>query len=242
MKHLAPVHQNMLEAALREAGVSVGDSIQAQLLSYLDEIIERNASLNLTRIADPIAGVRLHLVDSLLALPEVAASPDGLLLDIGTGGGFPGVPLCVTSGRSGVLLDSVGKKARAVNQILTKLRLDSRIVAVHERAEEHACHKRGTYSVITVRAVSELPSLLELASPLLRPGGRLIALKGAPEEDELARGRLVASLVGMTEVDVRRVALPGGDERRCIVTYERHRKSPTRLPRRAGEAQRSPLA
>jgi 16S rRNA (guanine527-N7)-methyltransferase len=242
VKHLGTEHVEMLNTLTRECGVILAEARVLALLEYLDRVIEVNRSLNLTRISSPDDAVRLHLVDSLLSVPEVNGSPEGDLLDIGTGGGFPGAAICIATGRRGILLDSVQKKSKAVNSILDDMKLSPWIGAVSERAEDHAISHGGTYSIVTARAVAELPALVELASPFLRSEGRLIALKGVPDESELLRGRRVAALVGMREISVRRVGVPGGSERRCLVTYERLGLSATRLPRRVGAAQNSPLA
>jgi 16S rRNA (guanine527-N7)-methyltransferase len=242
VKHLGPEHVEMMNTLTRECGVTLAEAQLLALLEYLDRVIEVNRSLNLTRISSPDEAVRLHLVDSLLSVPEVNVSPEGELLDIGTGGGFPGAALCIATGRRGVLLDSVQKKSRVVNSILDDMGLSPGIIAVSQRAEDHATSHGGSYAIVTARAVAELPALVELAAPLLRAEGRLIALKGTPDESELLRGRRVAALVGMKEISVRRVEIPGGGERRCLVTYERVGLSATRLPRRVGSAQNSPLA
>lgn len=242
MKHIGRQQLGLLRALLLEAGLEVGLGVQNALLIYLDQVIEANQTLNLTRITDPKDAVRLHLVDSLLALPEVNSSPEGVLLDLGTGGGFPGVPLCLAGDRAGVLLDSVGKKARAVNAILREMGAPSNIQARQERAEDHAREHRGAYSVVTARAVSELPALVELSAPLLSEGGLLVALKGSPADVELDRARVVASLVGMRQIGTRSIVLPGGGERRCVIAYELRSACPPRFPRRTGEAQNSPLA
>ena len=139
-------------------------------------------------------------------------------------------------------MDSVGKKATAVNDILAPLGLTAAISAIAARAESHAECNRGAYSVVTARAVSSLPSLVELASPLLALGGRLVSLKGRVDDDELSRGRRAAGLCGMAEISVRRTKLPGGDEYRTIVTYERTGEPRLVLPRRDGLAQTKPLA
>lgn len=241
MKHLSPSDTELFASLLEDTGLNVSDQAQRVLVAYLDSLIETNLSLNLTRISAPAAGIRLHLVDSLMCLVEIDEAPEGGVLDLGTGGGVPGVPVCIATGRPGVLLDSVGKKARAVNAILTEQGIHD-VVAVHERAEEHALSHRQAYAVVTARAVSELPALVELASPLLMPGGRLVALKGSPSAEEIERGRQAARQVGMQEISLRTVQLPGGDERRCIVAYERCGTSRIRLPRKTGAAQRTPLA
>ena len=242
VKHLSEAHILLARRLLLEAGLGAEVLPVKALLQYLDGIMESNSKLNLTRITSPEAAIRLHVVDSLIALPEILAAPPGTLLDIGTGGGFPGVPLCISANRDGVLLDSVGKKARAVNHVLLSMGYTQGIVALPERAEDHAMHHRSGYAVVTARAVSELPALVELSAPLLVEGGRLVALKGAPEPEELRRARQVAALVGMVETSTRHITLPDGDEKRCIVVYERRGKPITRLPRRPGAAQNAPLA
>lgn len=226
----------------RAAELTVPHSQREVLLAYLDALIEKNAKLNLTRIVDPLEAIRLHLVDSLLCLPEVLAAPPGDLCDIGTGGGLPGVPLCVVSGRHGCLLDSVSKKAIAVNQILVALGLDSAIRALPERSELHALTNAGRYTAVTARAVSSLPALVEMASPLLKADGILVAMKGSPDSSELDRGRVVAGMVGMEALGHRELTLPGGTERRMIVLYRKTGVSQVRLPRRPGQAHHTPLA
>ena len=242
MKHLGPREAQLLADLLQSAGIVVSREVQVDTLRYLDGVIDANTRLNLTRISGAEAGVRLHIVDSLLALEEVEASPPGPLLDVGTGGGFPGVPLCLASGREGVLIDSVGKKARAVDEILAELGMASRIRTISIRAEEAAAQDGARFAVVTARAVSELPALVELASPLLAPGGRLIALKGAPDEGEFGRAQRVCAMVGMKETSRRRLVVPGGEERRTVVSYTRVGPPSLRLPRRNGMAQTSPLA
>jgi 16S rRNA (guanine527-N7)-methyltransferase len=212
------------------------------LLQYLEQLLHVNETLNLTRITDPAQAERLHLIDSLAAEGELAASPAGSVLDLGSGGGFPGVPLAIVSGRDFVLLDSVGKKARAVAGILAgkdfaSLRIDS----IAARAEEYARDHRAGYSAVVARAVAPLPSLVELASPLLRVGGRLICLKGCPEVSERASGACAARLAGMREVSYREFVLPEGNEMRTVIAYERAGASRTSLPRRTGLAQHDPL-
>jgi len=223
-----------------DAHVDAGDESVA--LRYLEEVLVANEKVNLTGINQIDVGIRLHLVDSLLGLPDVEEAPVGPLIDIGTGGGFPGVPLCIVGKRRGLLLDSVGKKANAVREALRLAGLGVEIAVVAGRSESHALDCGASYAVATARAVAELPSLVELASPLLVRGGRLVAWKGAPEADELERGDRVGAMVGMERVALRERSLPGGGERRTIIVYERRGEASTKLPRRVGLAQRKPLA
>lgn len=244
MKHTDQDAATLLAQLCEEAGALVTPDQADQAVTYLLAIIERNHQINLTRISTLDAGIRLHLLDSLLALPEIASSPLGPICDIGTGGGFPGVPLSIVTGRSTTLLDSVRKKTTAVNAVLETLRtdgLDIHALAVGERAEIHAAALGGLYAVVTARAVAPLASLVELAAPLLMPDGVFIAYKGAPLPDEIAAGDVAARIVGMRRLSLRTIVLPRGDEERTIITYLRSGPGKVSLPRRDGLAQHLPL-
>jgi len=225
-----------------ELGVQLKDTEANVLLRYLELVLDANRRVNLTRIDDYDDAVRLHLADSLVALPEVSAAPPGWLVDIGTGAGFPGVPLGVVTCRPTWVLDSTAKKVRAVQGILAEMELGARICARSGRAEEFSQSHPAEFVVVTARAVSTLPAIVELASPLLAVGGRLVALKGSPTEDELHSGRLAGEAVGMEQISCRQIELPEGGEARTIVSYLKARSSAISLPRRTGAAQRSPLA
>lgn len=232
----------MTRELLAQAGLEIDDVAIATLLRHLDCLIVANNRLNLTRITGKLDAVRLHLVDSLLAMDEVAAAPQGTLCDIGTGGGYPGIPLAVATRREAVLLDSVTKKAAAVDSIIADCRLGEQVRVAAERAEEYALHAPAAFAVVVARAVAPLPALLELASPLLMDGGLFVALKGRPQDNEVAAGAIVAEIAGFDAPSIRVVSIPGGDETRTILSYRKMRVSSVKLPRRAGMAQRRPLA
>jgi 16S rRNA (guanine527-N7)-methyltransferase len=242
VKHLTEANAVDFAAQLAEAGVPVDAPAQSMLLLFLDELITANQSINLTRITDPAYGVRLHLLDSLVALTEINEAPSGDILDLGSGGGIPGVPLAIATGRRTVLLDSVRKKGIAVAAILERLDVGPRIDIAGERAEVHALAHREEYAVVVARAVAPLPVLMELASPLLTMGGVLVALKGSPDGLELQSGRKAGEISGFGELRLRRLTLPGGDEHRTIVSATKVRASSVGLPRRDGLAKSMPLA
>lgn len=150
---------------------------QKKIQAYLDLVIEKNKELNLTRIETREKGMLLHIEDSLSCIDEFT-SQDGPFLDIGTGGGFPGVPLAIASGRTGVLIDSVQKKARAVQEMIDELNLSNMIQVRGIRSEELALEVGEKFHTVIARAVSSLPTVLELATPLLVPHGEFIALRG----------------------------------------------------------------
>jgi 16S rRNA (guanine527-N7)-methyltransferase len=243
VKHLARVAQQITLLA-QQAGITVTQEAASYLSAHLLWVLETNRSLNLTAITDVDDGVRLHVVDSLLALPECMDAPPGALIDLGTGAGFPGLPLAVASMRSAVLLDSVTKKMVALQAFLAQNRAPGpvEIEAISLRSEEMALERPESYAVVVARAVSALPVVAELASPLLRSGGRLIALKGRLQPDEVHRGDIASERCGLSRISTRELLLPGGDECRTIVVYEKGGVSQVPLPRRPGIAAKRPLA
>lgn len=234
----------LLRSALTTADVPVSEITSQLLADHLAFVLEANQLARLTAIESFEEGVRLHVLDSALALSEVLDCPPGRILDMGTGGGYPGVPLAVLSKRPVDLVDSVGKKARLVQEYLDSVPEtlpDSRALPIRmERILEHL--PQGGYAIALARALSSLPSLVELAAPALMVGGRLVALKGDLSDDELTRGDAAAEIVGLARISLRRYVLAGGNERRAVVVYERRTKSRVPIPRREGLAQRKPLA
>lgn len=242
MKHLPDSAHSNADSMLEPLGLMVEPTALAKMLRHLDFILEANQSINLTAITQPDDALRLHVIDSLTVLPEVESAPDGPLADIGTGAGFPGLELGIATGRTTLLVDSVRKKTEALQRFLVQEVLDSWIAVSALRAEELARQNREQFAVVTARALSSLPSLVELAAPLLFVGGRLVAMKGNLEDEELARAEKVAALVGMRFESRRSLVLPRGGETREVVVYTRCGKARIKLPRREGLAQHRPLA
>lgn len=209
---------------------------------HLELVIEANKISNLTRITDWNQGQLLHVEDSLVGLPEVNDAPQGRYADLGTGGGFPGIPLAIVTRRDTLLVDSVGKKTKALDSIISDLGLSGRVETYTGRAEDLAVELPGDFSVITARALSSLPSLVELASPLLGRGGRLVCYKGRPDDDEVDRAKSLEKKLGMALVSRRDVVLSDDETHRSIFVFEKVRKQKIKLPRRVGMAQRHPLA
>lgn len=242
MKHLNDDAVAAGEAELKALGLVLDRSTLDTIWNYLDEVLDENTRVNLTSVNLPTDAARMHVVDSLAASPELSGAPQGALVDIGSGGGFPGVPLALVSGRQTTLLDSVGRKGQAVARALRNIGRSEHIGVVTARAEEHALSDPAAYAVAVARAVAPLPSLVELASPLLRQGGHLLAMKAALTEEELIAGDVAAALAGMRRISLRRFTLPTGHEARSLVVYERSGTPQLALPRRNGLAQKRPLA
>lgn len=235
------VELETLERLLSGIGVSLPMESLERMLAHVAAVVAAQDRVRLTSITGTLEAMRLHIVDSLTCLQELNETC-GICADVGSGAGFPGIPLAIASGREIVLVESVGKKAEFLRQTVDELGLGSAVSVCAIRAEELAGDQPGAFGAVTVRAVSELPALVELAAPLLSVGGRLIAQKGAPAALEIERGDRVAALVGLRRVSLRRLELPGGGERRAVVVYTKDSVSKRRLPRRPGLAQKSPLA
>lgn len=214
---------------------------QRELLDlHLELVLKENEISNLTRIVDWEQGQLLHIEDSLLGLPEIQAAPEGRFGDLGTGGGFPGIPLALLSGRETVLIDSVAKKTHALDRIIDQLGLADKISTYTGRAEELALEQPGSFAVLTARALSILPSLLELAAPLLCSGGQLICYKADVSEEELEWSKSLEEKLGMKFLSSRYAVLSDGETKRTILVYEKTGDSQATLPRRPGMAQKRP--
>jgi len=237
----------VLQELLESLDIALDKDSCSFLERHLDYVLETNDAVRLTAIVERGEAERLHVTDSLLVLPELAAAPPGPLLDIGSGGGYPGIPLSLASDRETDLLDSVQKKARAIQAFLVSEQESgslpmSAIGSLGLRAEELALERPAYYGAVVARAVASLPALVELSAPLLRMQGHLIALKGRRDDEELKRGKQAAEIVGMRFIGEREYVLPGGEEQRCVIVFERAKESSIELPRRPGRAQKKPLA
>jgi 16S rRNA (guanine527-N7)-methyltransferase len=228
-----------IDAGLSAMGIAHSAQVVVSIARHLEMMDEANARFNLTAISETDS-VALHVLDSAAALSELDEAPEGEFADLGSGAGFPGIPLALLSGRSVTLVESVKKKAAFLDRVVAELRLEASVQGV--RAEELAQEHPGRYAAVTARALSSLPSLVELASPLLMQDGLLICLKGEPEEAELQRGEAAARRCGMKAVRSVMVEVPGVDARRTLVVYRRTGRLGMSLPRRNGMAQRQPLA
>lgn len=229
----------MVRDALSDIAVTCSDAQAVTLANHANLVVRTNAEFNLTRITSPDAVLRLHIQDSALALPMVLDAPTGPILDMGSGPGYPGVVLGVLSGRHVVLADSVRKKATFLARVAEELCLDAE--AYWGRIEEMDSSQYQSFAVVTARGLSALPSVIELAAPVLRHRGVLIAMKGRIEEDEVRRGRTAARQCGLEELAREHRTLSGG-ECRELITFQRTATPRIALPRRTGMAQRQPLA
>ena len=219
----------------------MNDQQHQQLQDYLQAVLQKNQEINLTTIQDFKEGLVLHIEDSLVGLEEVNNAPEGQMIDLGTGGGFPGVPLAVASNREVLLIDSTKKKIDAIMGIVGELHIP-RVKGYAGRIEELAQEKPETFAVATARALSALPSLLELAAPLLVQGGCLVAYKSDKVDEEIERAIALEEKLGMKLVSRRDLVLSDGVTPRSIIVFKKVASPTVKLPRRPGMAQKRPYA
>ena len=220
-------------------GLKVTEGQTEKLLHHLQLVLDTNKVLNLTAIDNLDDAVILHTIDSLLFLPFLDDADR--FVDIGTGGGFPGIPLAICSSSHGTLIDSVKKKTVAVNSFIESLGLPNTCECLDVRAEELAQQHPEEYSCVVARAVAPTNVLIEYATPLLSKGGRLIVSKGRPdqiEEDEAARA---AEICGMSIVSRETFDLPESKGTRTITVIRKDGEATVKLPRRPGMATKRPL-
>lgn len=221
-------------------GIVVDEEQERLLMEDLHAIMDVNKTMNLTRILSEEGGIVLHLEDSLTGLPFVNEAPEGLYGDLGTGGGFPGIPLCIMTGRQTLLVDSVKKKVAALANVAEEIGIGDRVGVYDGRIEDLAIERKGNFSVLTARALSSLPSLMELATPLLKKHGRLVCYKAQPSEEEVENALGIQELLGLRLERDQTFCLSDGSTRRIFV-FEKTRAPRVKLPRRVGLAQKDPL-
>lgn len=233
--------EEILRAALFSSRITVDDAQVSLLARHLLLVIKKNEQINLTRIQSVEDGAYLHVVDSLLLRDAFDAAPAGAFMDVGTGAGFPGIPLAIVTGRKAVLVDSVGKKVAAVDQFVRELGLSSRVQARHERVEVLGKSMRGRFALVCARAVAQTNVLVEYAAPLLQRGGRLVVAKARPTDEELEAARRAAKICGLRCVSRETYELPEGRGHREVISYERVGNPSIKLPRPTGTAKQRPL-
>ncbi|MCH8344686.1 MAG: 16S rRNA (guanine(527)-N(7))-methyltransferase RsmG [Planctomycetes bacterium] len=208
-----------------------------RLGSYLAMLLEANTCFNLTAITDPDGAWIKHIFDSLTLLPYIASAQATRVIDVGSGGGLPGVPLAIAiPAVQFTLLEATGKKADFLGDVAGTLGLPN-VEVINDRAETlgHDPHHREHYDVVVARAVGRLATLLELTVPLAGVGGHVLTIKGRKATQEISDAKQALHRLHCAVVETSRT--PTG----TIVVIKKLRRTPNRYPRRPGEPKRSPL-
>jgi 16S rRNA (guanine527-N7)-methyltransferase len=223
-------------------GVRLTQSQLADCERFADLLIERNTTVNLTAITEPLAIARKHFLDSLTALAVRRWTGRERVIDVGSGAGFPGLALRIARPELRVtLVESVGKKARFIEEVVGALAVDG-VEVRNARAESLVEEKRATYDVGTARAIGTLGAVMEYLLPFLRVGGDAIAWKGRLDAELPGARRAIAALGGEL-ASITTTAALGVDDvlpGRALVVVRKIRPTPPRFPRTAAEAKRRP--
>jgi len=235
---------NFQDAAKSIAGVSLDRDQIRTFESYLEFLLEWNQRINLTSITDRDEIWGKHFLDSLSCLKVIPSRRELRVIDVGTGAGFPGLPLKIAVPEIQLtLVESVGKKAEFCKLLAGHLQL-SGVTVLHTRAEEAGCdpEHREQYDWAVARSVARLPVLAEYLLPLVKVGGRALAQKGesGPEEAQAAAGAV--RLLGGKLEKIVPVEYAGIVEKRFLILMEKETATPSKYPRRAGAPAKKPLS
>lgn len=225
-----------LERGLTDLGL--GREMLPALETYLRLLLEKNKVMDLTAVTDWEEAVRIHLLDSLTLVPLLRGTS---LVDVGTGGGLPGIPLAVARPDLAVtLLDSNGKRIAFLEEIIRRLELKN-AVCVLARAEEFAATGREKFDMAVSRAVAAMPVLCELCLPLVRVGGRFLAMKSDRAEAEVRGAAKAMALLGGHLAAWERCTIPGSAIVHRAAVVEKVSPTPKKYPRRFNQIKKQPL-
>ena len=223
------------------AGVTLTEAQHALLARYLDVLLDANRRMNLTRITDRAAAEVQHVGDALTVLPHLPAG-EFRVADVGSGGGVPGIPLAIARPDARVMLvESTKKKAAFLKSAAAELGLANVSVSEWRAEDVGRSNSRETFDVAVARAVATLDWLAEWCLPLVKPGGKLLAMKGVRAAEEVAAAAKAIKLLNGGGAVVHPVELPGS-EHRVIVEVPKLGRTNDRFPRPATQAKGKPLA
>lgn len=233
-----PDIQALLRAGLAQLGLSPDTA--PQLERYGQLLTEKNQVMNLTAITDPKDVATLHFLDcaSLLALADFTGKT---VADVGSGAGFPGLPLKILCPSIQLtMVDSLGKRVNFLQTVCDALHLTG-AEAVHARAEEFAASHRAGFDIVTSRAVAALPVLAELCLPLVKEGGWFLAMKSVDSDAEMAAAAHALDILGGRLEKAEDYVIPGTDVRHRLLFIKKVKETPKKYPRAFAKIKKNPL-
>lgn len=230
---------NEAEKMFNEFGLKFSEEMYRKFDTYAELLVSWNEKINLTAITDAQGITEKHFLDSLAAFRDDIIPQNLTVIDVGTGAGFPGIPMKIyRNDLKLTLLDSLNKRINFLTEVSDKLSLDAN--CIHSRAEDGAkkTELRETFDIATARAVAPLPILCEYCLPYVKIGGKFIALKGP---NESAKDSFTAyRTLGAEILDIKEYNLPCGDKRQIII-YSKTKETPKKYPRNPSQIDKKPL-
>ena len=234
--------KNRLQESFQTQKIDVSEKQCKKFFEYMKLLIEWNEKINLTAIVEPGQVITKHFLD-LLTILNYIGTKQQKIIDVGTGAGFPGIPIKIMDDLSEItLLDSLNKRIIFLQEVINKNNLKN-IRAIHGRAEDFGQDKlyREKYDVCVARAVAPMNILVEYLLPFARVNGICICMKGANIEEELEEAKKAINLLGGKIEKVESFGLSGSEDRRNIIIIRKISKTPKQYPRKAGTAKKYPI-
>ena len=233
------VFSKELNNKVNKIGINLDNKQIEQFYQYMNLLLEWNEKMNLTAITEPNEVILKHFVDSLTISNLIEKGQK--VIDVGTGAGFPGIPLSIKNNQNITLLDSLNKRIIFLEEVINNLELKN-IEAVHSRVEEFAKNKkeREMYDIATSRAVAPLNVLLEYLLPLVKVGGKCICMKGSNTE-EIENAKNALKILGGEIEKIDKIILPESDIERNIITGIKVKQTPLKYPRKPGTPSKEPI-
>lgn len=234
---------DLMAAAANDVGIELSKEQYDKFIKYMRLVQEWNEKINLTAITKDNEFVKKHFIDCIKAFKSDAIKNAESLIDVGTGAGFPGLPIAILSPDTKVtLLDSLNKRINFLNTVVRELELKN-VTTIHSRAEDGAKNKalREKFDIATSRAVANMSVLSEFCIPYVRLGGHFIALKGPSVTEELQNSKNALGTLGGKLITVKEVDIEGTDLKHNLVVVEKVKETPKAYPRKAGTVTKKPL-
>lgn len=233
----------LLEIKLKELNIQINEIQKKQFDTFYSMLVEWNKVMNLTGITEYEEVIEKHFVDSLSIVNIFDLSEINTVIDVGTGAGFPGIPLKIAFPHLKItLLDSLNKRINFLDSVIDELKLDG-IYTIHGRAEDFAKKDdyRERYDLCVSRAVANLSTLSEYCLPYIRIGGIFISYKSGDVDDEVLESKKAISILGGKLDNVVKFQLPGTDINRSFIKIEKIKNTGKKYPRKAGLPSKEPL-
>lgn len=223
-------------------GIELSENQLKQFQLYFDLLIETNKVMNLTAITEMEEVVLKHFIDSIALVQYISLSKKRVI-DVGTGAGFPGIPLAILcSDAQFMLMDSLNKRIKFLNEVIKVCELEN-VKTIHSRAEDLGRNKnfREQYDLCVSRAVANMSTLLEYCIPFIKVGGKFISYKSGDVKDELQKSEVAQQELGCKRKKIIPFELPQSDMQRTFVIFEKKKVLLNKYPRQAGKPKREPL-